>query len=83
MGPERLQQIESIYHAARELESQQRTEFLIKACGTDESLRQEVESLLAYGRGAEFIDSPAMELEAGALASRDSTVGRGGDGRGV
>jgi predicted Ser/Thr protein kinase len=69
MEPERLHEVEELYHAAVELERNQRGDFLREACGTDESLRREVESLLAYRSQAEdFIELPAMEVAAGALA---------------
>jgi hypothetical protein len=69
METERLRQIEALYHSALELESNQRPGFLREACGSDESLRQEVESLLAYGdKAADFIELPAMKMAAGALA---------------
>jgi eukaryotic-like serine/threonine-protein kinase len=69
MEPDRLHQIEELYHAALELEGNRRADFLREACGTDESLRREVESLLAYRSQAEdFIELPAMEVAAGALA---------------
>jgi len=69
MEVERLRQIEEVYHAALELERDRRAGFVREACGTDESLRREVESLLAYRSQAEdFIEAPAMEVAAGALA---------------
>src|SRR5215831_17473005 len=69
MEAERLEQIEQLFHAALEVEKDQRADFLREACGTDESLRDEVESLLAYRRKAEtFIEAPAMEWVARGLA---------------
>ncbi len=47
MDPERWRQIEGLYHSALEQEAPQRDAFLAKACGENEELRQEVESLLA------------------------------------
>ena len=49
MKPERWQKVEEIYHAALEREPDQRATFLNEACGSDEGLRQEVESLLGTG----------------------------------
>jgi WD40 repeat protein/serine/threonine protein kinase len=46
MTPERWQRIESTFHAALEVSASGRAAFLDEACGKDESLRQEVESLL-------------------------------------
>jgi hypothetical protein len=47
MIPERLRQIEELYHLARERKPGERAAFLIQACTQDEDLRREVESLLA------------------------------------
>src|SRR4051794_19132714 len=47
MNPERLRQIEGLYHSARELQSHERESFLVEACGNDEELLREVASLLA------------------------------------
>jgi eukaryotic-like serine/threonine-protein kinase len=57
----RWQQIEQLYHAALERQGQQRAAFLTEACAGDDSLRHEVESLLAQGGGSENL------LEQGAL----------------
>ena len=68
MEAERLQQIEQLFHAALEVEKDRRADFLREACRNDESLRHEVESLLAYGSEAEsFIEAPAMEWVAKGL----------------
>jgi len=48
MEPERWKEIELLYHLALEHEESRRAEFLEQACGGDEALRREVESLLAY-----------------------------------
>jgi tetratricopeptide (TPR) repeat protein/predicted Ser/Thr protein kinase len=69
MEPERLRQIEQLFHAALEVEKNRQTDFLREACGADESLRREVESLLVYRSKAEnFIEQPAMELAAQGIA---------------
>src|SRR5262249_25057856 len=47
MSPDRWRQIEEIFHAAQEREAGERERFLAVACGSDEELRREVESLLA------------------------------------
>lgn len=46
MDPERWQRVEALYHAALEQEPLVRRSYLIQACGGDEDLRGEVESLL-------------------------------------
>ena len=68
MDPERWQQIEQIYNQALELEPGRRRAFLEEAGADDESLRKEVERLLACQSEAErFIESPAIEMAAQVL----------------
>jgi hypothetical protein len=58
-----------LYHAALEREEGQRAAFLREACGSDEDLRREVESLLAEEEGGDrFLEAPALEVAARALA---------------
>ncbi len=65
MTPERWKQIEQLYHAALRREAGERAAFLQEACGGDDALRQEVESLLAYDEQAEsFAQSLVPELAA-------------------
>ncbi len=69
VNPERLQQIEQLYHAALEREPSQRAAFLEEACGADDELRQEVKSLLSYkSEAADFIETPAVERAAKEIA---------------
>ena len=69
MKPERWQQIERLCQAALEVEEEQRAAFLEEACGGDETLRREVEHLLAQETKAEdFLEVPALEVEAKAMA---------------
>src|SRR5581483_1789047 len=85
-SPDRLQKIEELFHAARELEPQQRAGFLSQACADDPALRAEVESLLAeHEEPGGFIDSPAWEGAAELLTQADpqppaKSLGRGGMG---
>jgi len=46
MTPERLHQIEELYHAARGKDAEARAAFLDASCGGDDALRRDVESLL-------------------------------------
>ena len=63
MTPERWQQVSQLYHAA--LARDDRSPFLAEACGGDEPLRRELESLLAHPASAEaFLASPAFAVEA-------------------
>ena len=49
MSPDRWQRVETLYHAALELEPESRETFLSDACADDADLRYEVESLLSQG----------------------------------
>jgi hypothetical protein len=72
MKPERWQKIEHAYHAALEREESHRAAYLHEVCAGDDALRREVESLLAQEkRGDGFLESPALEVAARAMA-RDS-----------
>jgi tetratricopeptide (TPR) repeat protein/predicted Ser/Thr protein kinase len=66
---ERWWKIEQLYHSALEREESRRAAFIEQACGGDESLRGEVESLLAQLQGTEdFLKAPAVEVAARDLA---------------
>jgi serine/threonine protein kinase/tetratricopeptide (TPR) repeat protein len=72
MEPERWCEIERLYHLALEQEAGLRSAFLARACEGDETLRQEVESLLAAGEGDDaFLEKPAMQL-AGRARAQDA-----------
>jgi serine/threonine protein kinase len=74
MTPERWQQIRDVLEEAQELEPDQRSAFLDRACLSDQSLRQEVEVLLAAGDDAHsaFLQSPpAVD---GLIANLDGTL---------
>ena len=47
MTPERLRQIEQLFHDVRERTPADREAFLARACADDPTLRHEVESLIA------------------------------------
>ncbi|HKE60750.1 MAG TPA: serine/threonine-protein kinase, partial [Pyrinomonadaceae bacterium] len=72
---ERWQQVEQLYHAALECPAEQRPAFLAEACGADEVLRREVESLLAYEDRAEnFIETPALDVAAKMMAQEQGVT---------
>ncbi len=91
--PERFRQIEELYHAARESNSEERLALLSRA---DSDVRREVESLLAQHSGGGFLDQPAIhhapqllgdstltELPVGASLGKyriESKLGAGGMG---
>jgi eukaryotic-like serine/threonine-protein kinase len=69
VNPERWERLEQLFHAALEQEPGSRARFLREACGGDQSLRREVEALLArQAESPEFLESPALHVEAQALA---------------
>lgn len=52
MDAERWQKIERVFHAVLQAEPDQRVAILSNLCAGDESLRHEVESLLAHHENA-------------------------------
>jgi serine/threonine protein kinase/tetratricopeptide (TPR) repeat protein len=69
MDPQRWEKIERLYHLAREREAGEREKFLEETCAGDESLRRDVESLLACPpEGQDFLEAPALEVAARVLA---------------
>src|SRR5688572_5294538 len=72
---ERWEQIERLYHSTLEKEVGERAAFLANACASDEAMRREVESLLAYEDQAEnFIESPALEVAAQLIAEEHGAM---------
>jgi tetratricopeptide (TPR) repeat protein len=67
MTPERLAQIEELYHAVREREPGAQGAFLAEACGGDQELRREVESLLAHDDVSGPMMHPVLEIAADLL----------------
>jgi serine/threonine protein kinase len=63
MPADRSQQVERIYHEARERDPRERAAFLAQACAGDDALRRELESLLAEDASVQsFLEKPALEL---------------------
>ena len=74
MTADRWQRVERLYHDALARDEGERATFLRDACGGDETLRREVESLLAYADGArKFLDAPAIDMAAAATPSEQMT----------
>jgi hypothetical protein len=70
MGPERWQQVDRIYHAVSAQPLEERAPWLDRECAGDAGLRAEVERMLAVeSRGTGFLQAPAMEVVARALAA--------------
>jgi WD40 repeat protein/serine/threonine protein kinase len=75
MTPEQWQQLESIFHAALELEPEQRAAFLDQACCGDEGLSHEVQSLLAsQAMPVNIIDIPPVDEVVKLLAADDKRI---------
>ena len=94
MTPDRWLRVERLYHAAVALPATERADFLAHACEGDDTLRRQVESLLAHELSAErFLATPAVDpdVEVEPLALSDDTIfgpyrilhllGRGGGDR--
>ena len=78
MASDRFARIESLYHAALGRSAADRDAFLTDACAGDDTLRREVESLLAeQTAGSHILNSPTLtSTEAGSTRARPSLVGR-------
>lgn len=84
MERERWERVENLYHAALELEGNRRVAFLEESCAGDNELRREVESLLAHQKGAHnFLEVPAMEEAAKAVARANAQKDRNSDELGI
>ena len=71
MTQQRWQQIDELFHAALSYQPAEREAFLARACGGDESLRLEVESLISsHQEGESFIATPAGAVAADMLHYR-------------
>ena len=77
MDAERWQKIEHIFHAALQADPSQRSAILQDSCGGDESLRREVESLLAHHAQANsFIETPAFVTDNPSAADQSPSITR-------
>ena len=69
MKSDRWADVSQLYHAALAQDANERRQFLARACGGDDALRREVESLLAHEGTAEgFLTAPALEVAAKVMA---------------
>ena len=70
MKPERWAQVDQLFHDALGRKPEDRAAFLDDACAGDQSLRQQVEALLAgHQEAGSFMERPAMEVEARGVAA--------------
>src|SRR2546429_6413539 len=75
MKAERWSAVERVYHGALERVAEERSAFLNEACGGDDELRSEVESLLAYeDKAKDFIENPALEVAGELMADRQHSL---------
>ena len=69
MSPLNLEQVEEIFQTAIDLPPEQRAVYLGKVCASSGEMRAEVDALiLAYEESADFIERPAMEIDAAVVA---------------
>ena len=62
MSPDRWQRVKKIFRSALEVPPNQLSGFLAAACGDDQELRNEIDSLIeAHHRDGSFIDSPVFK----------------------
>ena len=76
---DRWKTVKRLYEAALAIEAPRHTAFLDDACAEDATLRDEVQSLLAYEQAAGvFMESPALEVVARGLSreSSETLLGR-------
>jgi len=74
MSQERYRQIDALAEAALKMESSQRRDFLLRACGSDEDLLVRVSELVRnYESSVDFLEAPAFEAWARDLAT---TIGK-------
>src|SRR5579863_6914595 len=70
MDADRWTRVEQLCQAALEREEHEQSAFLASACGSDQELRREVESLLAHRHKADtFLEDGAMDAAAQVLAA--------------
>jgi len=74
MDPERWKRVEDLLQAALERPAGERDAFLRRVCAGDEAIELEVRSLVAsQQRAGSFLENPAIEVAALAIARQQST----------
>jgi eukaryotic-like serine/threonine-protein kinase len=74
---DRWQLILRLYHRALGCEGEARVTFLDAACGTDDALRQQVESLLAEDPPEDFLTNPAIQAMTGVAGAEPDALPEG------
>ena len=73
MDSERWKQVEAVLQSVLDRPPEERDSFLLQACAGDDALEREVRSLLSSEELAgQFLENPAIEIAAKALADRDA-----------
>src|SRR5262245_21376959 len=73
MNQDRWKRLEEIYHSARTRNIAERAAYVAEACGNDEDLKAQVESLLVHGEALSKLESKVVQgtaptpLAAGAM----------------
>ena len=74
MKPERRRQIEDLYHEALQRQPDELSAFLDEACAKDESLRREIEYLLARAGEGDPFEKPAQAILAALSGTRETEL---------
>jgi serine/threonine protein kinase/tetratricopeptide (TPR) repeat protein len=81
MDPERWERVEHLFHAALERSPGERAEYVRQACAGDEELELEIRSLLdSQQEAGSFLESPAIEVAARAIALEQNPDAPGASG---
>jgi serine/threonine protein kinase/tetratricopeptide (TPR) repeat protein len=73
MDPEQWKEVDELLQALLALPSKDRDEFLHRACAGNDEVEREVRSLLqAHDKVGGFLETPAIDIAARAMARRDS-----------
>jgi len=73
-APDRWRRIEEIFHASVDLPKVQRAAFLAQACGSDEELRTEIESLFEADYQESTLIAGIVDQAASSLVEHRLTV---------
>src|SRR6266566_307249 len=76
MEPEHWRRVDNLFQAALDFRPERRSAFLDEACGGDQPLREEIESLLAAHQEGGFTETPAFLDGVRLLEKCHSLVGR-------
>ena len=78
MTPERWRRINEIFHAALDQVDGARDRFVREACGGDEELLREVQSLLeSHTRSQEYLEAPAWQVAADLMRDEETSLAPG------